>query len=109
MTKNKKQLYIILGYYIPFKNDYNLTYVKHSNKKNKYICDYYITTSLLSSQIISHTYNIPLYKFQALGFSRNDNLLDNTRSQHIVNELKSHVNYKINKISVFPKIGCDCS
>lgn len=99
--KNKNQIFTILGYYIPFKNDYNLTYVKHSNEKNKYICDYYITTSLLSSQIISHTYDIPLYKFKALGFSRNDNLLNNVKNKRLMEEIKSQINYKIYKIILY--------
>ena len=100
-TKTKEQIYTILGYYIPFKNDYNLKYVKHSNNRNKYICDYYITTSLLSSQIISHTYDIPLYKFKVLGFSRNDNLLDNSKNDELVRQIKSRVDYKVNKIILY--------
>lgn len=99
--KKKQQKYIILGYYIPFKNDYNISYINHSRVNYKKICDFYITTSLLSSQIISHTYDIPLYKFKVLGFSRNDNLLLNFDNKLLESYIKSLVNYKINKIILY--------
>ena len=99
--KNSKQIYTILGYFIPFKNDYNLSYVKHSNVNLKKQCNYYITTSLLSSQIISHTYDIPLYKFKILGFSRNDNLLQMSQNILLETYIKSLVSYKINKIVLY--------
>lgn len=99
--KTSEQVAIILGYFIPFKNDYNLEYLHHSCNAIDCI-DGYITTSLLSSQIISHTYGIPLFKFRHLGFSRNDELMTLKNKLHdIRNEICSKVGYEANKIFLY--------
>lgn len=99
--KSSKQKYIILGYYIPFKNDYNLSYINHLANDTANKCDYYITSSLLSSQIISHTYGIPLCKFKVLGFSRNDNLLLKADNNTLRQYIQSQVDYNVKKILLY--------
>lgn len=100
--KLKKQKVTYLGYYIPFKNDYDLDRVNFKKDKGaSTFYDYCITTSLLSSQIISHAYNIPLYKFHALGFSRNDELLKNRRIDEFNHCLERCLEYPINKVILY--------
>lgn len=97
--KLKRQTLTYLGYYIPFKNDYMFEgYLDKSLFKTYDIC---VTTSLLSSQIISHTYNIPLYKFHSLGFSRNDELLNSKKVKTRVSFLKDSVDYEIKKVFLY--------
>lgn len=98
--KSKHQIITILGYYIPFKNDYNLTFLQHSNSIAK-CTNHYITTSLLASNLIAHTYGIPLYRFMNLGFSRNDELLmcnERDRYRNIIGDL---VDYQVDRIILY--------
>ena len=100
--KTKKQTVVYLGYYVPFKNDYlpiNAGITMNINASKSY--DYCITTSLLSSQIISHTYNIPLYKFRHLGFSRNDALLKIKRNTSLEKFIYQSVDYQVRKVFLY--------
>lgn len=98
--KSKEQVITILGYYIPFKNDYNLAYLQHSSSIAE-CTNYYITTSLLSSNLIAHTYGIPLNKFEHLGFSRNDELLkcnERNRYREVIGGL---VDYPVERVILY--------
>lgn len=104
--KTSRQHTCYLGYYIPFKNDIipgeeHVKEEKYAIAKASY--DYGISTSLLSSQIIAHTYPISLLKFYSLGFSRNDELLRiNMEKDMIVKcSLQEHVSYPIKKIFLY--------
>lgn len=100
--RSKKQKVIFLGYFIPFKNDYlpiKAGIVFDSESSRTY--DYCITTSLLSSQIIAHTYDIPLYKFHSLGFSRNDELLKKYESEKLDEFIKHSVSYPVNRVFLY--------
>lgn len=98
--KTNHQIITILGYYIPFKNDYSLSYMQHS-KSIAECTNNYITTSLLASNIIAHTYGIPLYRFKHLGFSRNDELIKCDESDNYRNRIKELVDYSVNKIILY--------
>lgn len=100
--KTKQQTIVYLGYYIPFKNDYlpvkaGVSFDMNSSKTY----DYCISTSLLSSQIISHTYNIPLYKFHQLGFSRNDELLTPTHNEYLEEFISKSADYAVKKVILY--------
>lgn len=80
--KTAKQLCICLGYYTPFKNDFE--YVRKMSvkkqmqyfKKMNYLFDYHITTSDFSSRILSSDFLLKYDKFLPLGFPRNDIFYD---------------------------------
>lgn len=100
--KTRKQTLVYLGYYTPFKNDYlpiNAGANADMNASKSY--DYCITTSLLSSQIISHTYSIPLYKFHHLGFPRNDALLINRKNEELEQFIGQSVSYPVRKVILY--------
>lgn len=97
--KVKKQKGVFLGYFIPFKNDYEV--LMHEGKFYNQTYDYCITTSLIASQIIAHTYSIPLYKFSALGFSRNDELLSAGKNEELEKFIRQSVNYPVKKIFLY--------
>lgn len=97
--KSKNQELIYLGYYIPFKRDYG---VFNYDFKAYRLYDYWITTSLLSSQIISLTYDIPINKFYSLGFSRNDSLFNSKDKRSLILErFQNVVDYDIRKILLY--------
>lgn len=98
--KSREQVITILGYYIPFKNDYNITFVPHSNTIAE-CTDYYITTSLLSSNLIAHTYSIPLHRFDHLGFSRNDELLMCNERNRYRKVIGGFVDYPVDRIVLY--------
>lgn len=104
--KVRRQHTVYLGYYIPFKNDVipgveGVKETKLSIAKASY--DYGISTSLLSAQIIVHTYPIPLLNFYSLGFSRNDELLkSNPEKNSIIRHyLQKFVSYPIKRIILY--------
>lgn len=99
--KLKCQTVTYLGYYIPFKNDFIPNVEFSSDKGISMSYDNCITTSLLSSQIISHTYDISLQKFHALGFSRNDELLNFKQVEELELFLKDSVDYPIQKVFLY--------
>lgn len=98
--KTKHQIITILGYYIPFKNDYSLSYMQHS-KSIAECTNNYITTSLLASNIIAHSYGIPLYKFMHLGFSRNDELIKCEDRDKYRSKIGESVDYSIDRIILY--------
>lgn len=97
--KVKKQKGVFLGYFIPFKNDYEV--LIHEGQSYNRTYDYCITTSLLASQIIAHTYSIPLYKFSALGFSRSDELLSGGKNEALEMFIQQSVDYPVEKILLY--------
>lgn len=97
--KMKNQKLIFLGYFIPFKNDYDV--LIHNDLRYNRTYDCCITTSLLASQIIAHTYSMPLHKFQVLGFSRNDNLLSNEKNEKLENFIKQSADYPIKRVILY--------
>lgn len=97
--KVKKQKWVFLGYFIPFKNDYDVLIHEELDYDRTY--DYCITTSLIASQIIAHTYSIPLYKFSALGFSRNDELLSVGKNEELEKFIRKSVGYPVKKILLY--------
>lgn len=73
----------------------------HNDLRYNRTYDCCITTSLLASQIIAHTYSMPLHKFQVLGFSRNDNLLSNEKNEKLENFIKQSADYPIKKVILY--------
>lgn len=98
--KRRKQQFVYCGYYIPFKNDY--MFYKQLDKY--YVnCNYDVmfTTSLLSSQIISLTYAVPIQLFKSVGFSRNDQLLTPMDLSVVDEDLKKYVDYEIKMLVLY--------
>lgn len=83
--KIKKQKFICLGYFTPFKRDYlwegpRLGYVSHDYfmdefKRHNESFDYYVTTSDISSRVLSIDTGISYYKFVPFGMPRNEMFL----------------------------------
>ena len=83
----------------PLMNDYDV--LIHNDLRYNRTYDCCITTSLLASQIIAHTYSMPLHKFQVLGFSRNDNLLSNEKNEKLENFIKQSADYPIKRVILY--------
>lgn len=97
--KVQRQKWAFLGYFIPFKNDYNVFI--HGEPCYNQTYDYCFTTSLVASQIIAHTYSISLSKFYSLGFSRNDELTKVGNLEQARLDLAKYVNYPIKKLFLY--------
>ena len=91
--KLKKQTYISLNYFTPFKLD------TPKIDKNTSI-EYVVSTSKLSSQIVSTSAKVPIENFLNLGFSRNDNILTPRFSREKLIDMLE-VSYKIDKIITY--------
>lgn len=100
LYKVKKQKVVCLSYYsIPFKNDYfpdSIAYLKRETQT----MDYFITNSLISSQINSVYLHLPLQKCQALGMCRNDHFSDAPLAG-IRRKFIEQVDYPVKKIILY--------
>lgn len=101
--KSPKQKIMCLGYFTPFKNDYQV----HADVPRKNVSlldrvfDVYITTSKLASRIISIDSGISYYKFNSLGFSRNDHFFNDFDKSHLMKNINSVFNGSVNKIILY--------
>jgi CDP-glycerol glycerophosphotransferase (TagB/SpsB family) len=102
------QQLICLSYYTIFKDNYNhvLNYYKSkaAGFKNQLNSKYniWITTSNISSQYNSISFGIDYNKFLALGFSRNDNLINNPKKELVISNIKKITGKSFNKIILYP-------
>ena len=91
--KLKKQTYISLNYFTPFKLD-------TPNVDMRTSIEVVFSTSKLSSQIVSTSAKVPIENFKVLGFPRNDNILNPRFSRdELINMLKAP--YKVSKIITY--------
>lgn len=98
--KKKTQTVVFLGYFKPFKDDYQFHHIElKDNFEN--VFDKCVSPSLLYSNIISHTYNISFSKFITLGFSRDDELLNIKPCNELERYIKNNVDYDYKKVFLY--------
>lgn len=97
--KNSYHKVFFLNYFIPFKNDYGMR--EMYRQKYNDLFDGSFTTSLINSYILSTDYNIPLSKFETLGFSRNDELLKPYSCEVLDTDIKNCVDYEVKKVILY--------
>lgn len=97
--KSPKQKVVFLSYFIPFKDDYKY----HREVKDDFdqLFDLCISSSLIYSNIVSHTYHVDFSKFKILGFPRDDELLTTAVCPKLEDEIKQSVNYEVKKIFLY--------
>ena len=97
--KNSKQKIVFLSYFIPFKDDYKC----HSEDDEDFdrLFDLCISSSLLYSNIVSHTYHVDFGKFKVLGFPRDDELLAPYSCMELDNFINTSVDYEVKKVFLY--------
>lgn len=97
--KSPEQKVVFLSYFIPFKDDYKC----HSEEEDDYdkLFDICISSSLIYSNIVSHTYHVDFGKFKVLGFPRDDELLKICECQELDDIIKKSVDYEVKKVLLY--------
>lgn len=97
--KKTSQTVVFLSYFIPFKNDYQC---HHDDQMDfNLVFDYCISSSLIYSNIVAHTYHVEFDKFKVLGFPRDDELLSKYSCSELDNVIHNSVDYDVRKILLY--------
>ena len=98
--KSPEQKIVFLSYFIPFKDDYKY---HHSVAQENYdrLFDLCISSSLIYSNIVAHTYHVEFGKFKVLGFPRDDELLTPKYCPSLEEEIKKAVDYEVKKVFLY--------
>lgn len=98
--KKEQEMYY-LGYYAcNLKNDYISHYIKAKNKYNRNYKKFF-SPSLLFSQLNSIVYSVPLDKFNLVGLTRNDNLVQPYNCPQLDKLISDSVDYPVRNIFLY--------
>ena len=98
--KSPEQKVVFLSYFIPFKDDYNYHHnVDHENYDGLF--DLCVSSSLIYSNIVAHTYSVEFGKFKVLGFPRDDELITTKTCPALEDEIKKNVDYEVKKVFLY--------
>ena len=97
--KSPEQKVVFLSYFIPFKDDYKC----HSEEEEDYdkLFDICVSSSLIYSNIVSHTYHVDFGKFKVLGFPRDDELMTTKMCPALEDEIRKAVDYEVKKVFLY--------
>ena len=98
--KSPEQKVVFLSYFIPFKDDYNY---HHNVDQENYdgLFDLCVSSSLIYSNIVAHTYHVEFGKFKVLGFPRDDELINTKTCPALEDEIKKNVDYEVKKVFLY--------
>jgi len=98
--KSPEQKVVFLSYFIPFKDDYNY---HHNVDQENYdgLFDLCVSSSLIYSNIVAHTYHVEFGKFKVLGFPRDDELITTKACPALEDEIRNAVDYEVKKVFLY--------
>ncbi len=95
--KTAKHKVVFLSYFIPFKDDYKC----HVGEDYDSLFDLCVSSSLIYSNIVAHTYHVDFGKFNVLGFPRDDELFSPYFCPELDKDIESSVDYKVEKVLLY--------